>query len=488
MLQQILKDMFIEPELLEELTEEQKQILFMKMREEQVRRYDVWLEEPDGAPAKKTTNKPPRKVEILLDSKEQPWTWVLGEADEDVPYDTMVTKALKLEEEEQKQKDEEDARKAQELAMKQAEEKAEAARKEREARRVRLLSEEEERIKREHDAFAAELRQKEAEMIYATAKEARLAAQRSEEEKARRREEQEQLLQRRAREQEEKDRREEQLERERLEKEAARKSQEIYVNMRQLRIQQEASEREVVEAEWRKQTERAKEYETERRRSMQRAKEVKQTSNGQLMKRMRELSTPPAVVLLDTKSTQGHTPPPLSRSPRPGNTATLPPVPSGPRPGLGPPSGSLPRQTKRAARPANKAEVIQWFRDVEWSRRIVCDKSGRVCPWFHGILTRAHAEQLLDGKPPGTFLIRVSERIWGYTVSVASTYKCKHFLVDAAAVGKYQFFGDNQKVHDDLHSLIEFHQKYPISVAGQELLMTPQAQVGRVPDYQELVQ
>ena len=46
----------------------------------------------------------------------------------------------------------------QELAAKQIEEQAAEAKREREARRQRLLSEEETRMKKEHEAFEAELR------------------------------------------------------------------------------------------------------------------------------------------------------------------------------------------------------------------------------------------------------------------------------------------------------------------------------------------
>ncbi|XP_030621340.1 SH2 domain-containing protein 4A [Chanos chanos] len=86
MLQQILADMYIDPDVLEALNEEQKKILFLKMRQEQVRR---WKEREEKERLEGKTDPKPKpkkanckKVSWLLGRDGDVHVCVIGETDE----------------------------------------------------------------------------------------------------------------------------------------------------------------------------------------------------------------------------------------------------------------------------------------------------------------------------------------------------------------------------------------------------------------------
>ncbi|XP_076850221.1 uncharacterized protein LOC143499448 isoform X2 [Brachyhypopomus gauderio] len=85
MLQQILADMYVDPDVLEALNDDQKKILFLKMREEQVRRWKEREEREgkEGRMEKTRTKKGPSKsVSWLLGRDGDVHVYVIGETEE----------------------------------------------------------------------------------------------------------------------------------------------------------------------------------------------------------------------------------------------------------------------------------------------------------------------------------------------------------------------------------------------------------------------
>lgn len=82
MLAQILHDLYIPRDILDELPDDQKQLLFCKMREEQVRRYHE-REENEARIVNDKPTKKKKQVTFRLGADGNEWCWVMGESTED---------------------------------------------------------------------------------------------------------------------------------------------------------------------------------------------------------------------------------------------------------------------------------------------------------------------------------------------------------------------------------------------------------------------
>uniref|UniRef100_A0A674GC41 SH2 domain containing 4B n=1 Tax=Taeniopygia guttata TaxID=59729 RepID=A0A674GC41_TAEGU len=120
---------------------------------------------------------------------------------------------------------------------------------------------------------------------------------------------------------------------------------------------------------------------------------------------------------------------------------------------------------ERPSRPFSRDVIIRWFKEEQIPRRAGFERNtNRIAQWFHGIISRQEAEELLMNKSEGAFLVRVSEKIWGYALSYRQQNGFKHFLVDASG-DFYSFLGVDPNRHPTLTDLIDFH-KHLLSVAS----------------------
>ncbi|XP_059942018.1 SH2 domain-containing protein 4A isoform X2 [Mesoplodon densirostris] len=421
MLKQILSEMYIDPDLLAELSEEQKQILFFKMREEQVRRWkerEAAMEKQESLPVKPRPKKDNGKsVHWKLGADEEVWVWVMGEHHLDKPYDALCDEIL-----------------AQRARLK-------AGQEVRELRKTQSREFTSTLKPKSHSSDVRAPGDREPRSVCEKAAEegghgrGRGPASPREEEKT-------------------------------PKKESAKKTQDEEVKQIDEERTKQIYKSWKEDSEWQASLRKSKAAD-ERRRSL--AKQAREDYK-RLSQRGRGGEGP-------------QSPPSGPQKPR------RPPLP--PKPQFLSPSGHpcKPLRNQAAARPASRSaqgDIVRWFREEQLPLRAgYLGTSDSIAPWFHGIITVQRANELLSTCVPGSFLIRVSERIKGYVLSYLSKDGCKHFVIDAST-DSYSFLGADQLQHASLAELVEYHKEEPITSLGKELLLYPCGQQEQPPDYQDL--
>uniref|UniRef100_A0A8C1T2Y9 SH2 domain containing 4A n=1 Tax=Cyprinus carpio TaxID=7962 RepID=A0A8C1T2Y9_CYPCA len=383
MLQQILADMFIEPELLAELNEEQKQILFFKMREEQIRRWrerETQLEKEEAArvKVKKVSGKTVSWIKGLDDDV---WVWVMGEHPEDKPYDQICDEIMA------------------ERAALQAQREAEKLSR-RSSRRSRGEQRRSSRCCCHTNTPHLVFKQMKKQTFWVCPNLEAFLCQKLELEERRKAEE----------------------ELRRLEQE---RKQQIYISLKEVQGMQKSKAADM------------------RRRSL-----AKQTIEDHRRRSVKALERGRVEAMTKTFGSTNLTTPP---KPKPRNS-----------------SSAISRKggMRRSVSTSCRDHIIRWFKEEQLPLRAGFQRDqSRIASWFHGIISREQAEALLNEGEPGDFLVRVSERIFGYVLSYRSSEGIKHLLIDASE-NCYMLLGDQIRF-SSLTELVEYHEvMYCTSLTG----------------------
>lgn len=448
MLKQILSEMYIDPDLLAELNEEQKQILFFKMREEQVRRWkerEAAMEKQESLPVKprpKTDNS--KSVHWKLGADNEVWVWVMGEHHLDKPYDVICDEILAERARLKAEQEMPELRKAQpgELSSSSksklpssegrapgagetgnvGEKAAEVGTPGRGCRPAAPLGEQKAPLS---SSSSRNIHQMLADSVSRIKEfgfhQKKVSVKQTQDEEIKQTDEE--------------------------------RTKEIYTNWKE-------------DSEWQASLRKSKAADEKRRSLAKQARE----DYKRLSQRGRS-----------GKGPQG----PPGGPPKPKR----PPLP--PKPHFLSPAGQphTPLRNQKVTRPASspaQEDIRRWFREEQLPLRAgYLADSDSIAPWFHGVLTVNRANELLSTCVPGSFLIRVNEKVKGYALSYQSEDGCKHFLIDAS-LDSYSFLGVDQLQHASLAELVEYHKEEPITSLGKELLLYPCGQQQEPPDYLEL--
>lgn len=400
--------MFIDPDLLAELDEEQKQILFCKMREEQIRRWKereekLEKEEKEGKVFKKPNKKDGRKVGFLNGKDGQPWTWVMGEH----PNDGSVDQTLE----------------------KEVQNKAKSV------------------VERE---TAAGLRKLNIASTVSTASSSEVPKVSSQPEPARQSKSNQPT---RVSQPEQQQRQESSAP---LRKSLNPSAMSCVASAKEKRSSEISAspkaekQKSVEEAE--KQTQKMHNFWVEQERKAKQEEEkqrlLAKTVREDHRKSMRKLRTESQII--GTFVVGGHVV--FGSKPAPGTKSAL----------------------GRPPRPSCRDDVTKWFRETELPKGSGLDaKTKKLAEYFHGMISRERAEALLENQPNGSFLIRLSDKVWGYGLSRKGENKVvKHYLIDVSPNG-YSFFGTNQPVLSSLAEFVTNYQAKSICLMETLLLLHP---------------
>ncbi|MCJ8742293.1 hypothetical protein PDJAM_G00080410 [Pangasius djambal] len=129
-----------------------------------------------------------------------------------------------------------------------------------------------------------------------------------------------------------------------------------------------------------------------------------------------------------------------------------------------------------------RSNTIRWFKETQ-ARKVA--KNGTFPCWFHGMITRRQADELLADKPLGCFLIRVGQSREGYTLTYRGADRLRHYMIEMQSNGKYVILGED-RAHASLLELVQYHKQVGIK-PFMELLTEPCGQTcDHDPDYEEL--
>ncbi|XP_007933236.1 SH2 domain-containing protein 4A [Orycteropus afer afer] len=451
MLKQILSDMYIDPDLLAELSEEQKQILFFKMREEQIRRWkerEAAMEKKESLPVKSRPKKENGKsVHWKLGADKEVWVWVMGEHHLDKPYDKLCDEIIAERAQLKTEQEEEELRKAQakeftnSLKTKSQFSDLQAPNNWKTQHMAKKVTEEKELGQGSRPAPAPE-----EEKIQSPSSSSRNVQQ---------------ML---------------------ADSINRMKAYGIHQKKESMK-KKEDEEIKQIDEERTKQIYKSWKEDSEWQASLRKSKAADEKRRS-LAKQAREDYKRLSLAAQKERSGEGLQSP-LSAAQKP-KRPPLPPKPQFLNTGGYPVKSLGNKGVARTASSSAQEEIIQWFKKDQLPLRAGYQKtSDTIASWFHGILTQKRANELLSSGVPGSFLIWVSERIKGYVLSYLSEDGCKHFIIDASA-DSYSFLGVDQLQHATLADLVEYHKVEPITSLGKECLLYPCGQQDQLPDYLEL--